>query len=97
MMSRHAELTAAGLTQASRVIAVVRCRLAESGMLIFALVPLKARALPYLPIAQVAFEIVPELPLPERSVTVVPPPSSNENAATSSGIVDPVITVTTLE
>src|SRR5262245_27092698 len=96
-MSRQAELTTVGFTQASRVMAVVRCRLAESGILIFVFVPLKASALPYLPNTHVAFETVPELPLPEKSVTVVPVPSSNENAATSSGIVERVVTVTTFE
>src|SRR5262249_32705282 len=47
-------------------------------------VPLKLSAFPYLPVvAHVAFEIVPLLPLPEESVTVVPEPSSNPYAATS--------------
>ena len=49
-----------------------------------ALVPLNCSALPYLPaVAQVAFVIVPLLPFPDASVTVVPDPSSNPYAATS--------------
>src|SRR5882724_8993193 len=96
-MSRHAELTTAGLPHASSVIAVVKCRLAASGTVILELVPLKDNALPYLPATHVALTIVPVLPLPDRSVTVVPEPSSNEKAMTSSGIVDSVVTVTTLE
>ena len=45
--------------------------------------PLNCSALPYLPVvAQVVFETVPVLPLPDASVTVVPDPSSNPYAAT---------------
>ena len=62
---------------------VVRCSAAASGIVTSALVPLNCSALPYLPVvAQVAFAIVPVLPLPDASVTVVPDPSSNPYAAT---------------
>ena len=48
-----------------------------------ALVPLKTKASPYLPeVVQVALVIVPLLPLPEESLTVVPVPSLNAYAAT---------------
>jgi hypothetical protein len=44
-----------------------------------AVVPLNASALPHLPaIVHVAVPIVPALPLPEASATVVPVPSLNE-------------------
>jgi hypothetical protein len=47
------------------------------------LVPLKERARPYLPaFVRVAPTIVPVLPLPEASMTVVPLASLNEYAAT---------------
>ena len=55
-----------------------------SGIVTSELVPLNCNALPYLPdVAQVAFVIVPLLPFPDASVTVVPDPSSNPYAATS--------------
>src|SRR4051812_36854779 len=83
-MVRH-PLALAGLTQASSVIPLVRSRLAESFTVIQLLVPLNDSALPYLPVAlQVAPLIVPVFPCPERSLTVVPLPSSNEYAATST-------------
>ena len=48
-----------------------------------ALVPLNCNALPNLPaVDQVALLIVPLLPFPDASVTVVPGPSSNAYAAT---------------
>src|SRR5579872_2082746 len=98
MTSRQALLTVDGFTQASRVMALVKCREAESGMVTRAVVPLKTRALPYLPVAvQVAFEIVPVLPLPEASVTVVPEPSSKEYAPTSPVMVARVTAVARLE
>src|SRR5262249_45014756 len=86
MTSRHLALTVEGLTHASSVIALDRCTEAAWGMVISALVPLNCNALPYLPEAHVAFVIVPLLPLPDTSVTVVPDPSSNPNAATSPGV-----------
>ncbi|HWO62255.1 MAG TPA: hypothetical protein VNO31_19725, partial [Umezawaea sp.] len=47
-------------------------------------VPLKLSALPYLPLElQVAFEIVPLLPLPERSGRLEPEPWSKEYDPTS--------------
>ncbi len=53
-------------------------------MVTSALVPLNESAPPYLPDAdRVAFEIVPLLPFPDASVTVVPDASSNAYAATS--------------
>ena len=52
-------------------------------MLTRAFVPLKDSAPPYLPDAdQVVFDVVPLLPVPEASPTVVPLPSLNEYAAT---------------
>ena len=68
-----------GLTQASRVMPVVRSRLLVSGMVAVALVPLKVRALPYLPLpvpVQVVLVRVPLLPVPDWSVMVVPVPVS---------------------
>src|SRR4051812_35922028 len=97
-MSRQAELRTDGLTHASSVIAVVRCKLAESGTVSFALVPLNDSALPYLPDAvHIAVPIVPLLLFPERSVTVVPVPSSKAKAAINSGMVASVVTVITFE
>src|SRR4051812_30005905 len=73
----QAVLAAVGLTHASRVMAPVRCRDAESATVTQLLVPLKDRALPNLPaVLQVAAVIVPVFPLPEASATVVPVPSS---------------------
>jgi hypothetical protein len=52
-----------------------------------ALLPLKLSALPFLPsVDQVAVPIVPPLPVPDASATVVPVPSSNEYAATRPGV-----------
>ena len=49
-----------------------------------AFVPLNESAPPYFPAgAQVAFETVPPLPLPDASATVVPVPSLKPYAATS--------------
>ena len=54
----------------------VRSSVLLSGIVTTLLVPLKERALPYLPAAlQLVPEAVPKLPLPERSVTEVPLPS----------------------
>ena len=76
-------MTVDGLTQASSVIPVVRCSDAASGIVTSALVPLNCNALPNLPdVDQVAFVIVPLLPFPDASATVVPDPSSNPYAAT---------------
>src|SRR5437773_3760937 len=86
MTSRHAGDTVTGFTQASSVMPLVRCSEAESGTLTREFVPLKRSALPYLPaVVQVAFEIVPVLPLPEESATVVPLPSSKPYADTRPG------------
>src|SRR5262245_23505472 len=61
----------------------VRRRLGESGTLMRAFVPLKTSPPPKRPAAvQVAFWIVPVLPEPDASATVVPVPSPNEYAAT---------------
>ena len=63
---------------------VLNCNELLLGMFTRALVPLNDNAPPYLPDAvQVAFEIVPLLPFPDESPTVVPDPSSNEYAATN--------------
>src|SRR5215471_18308419 len=76
--------SALGLTQASSVIPLVRSSEAESGTLTIALVPLKERAPPYLPLVlQVALAIVPLLLLPDRSGRLGPEPWSKEYAATS--------------
>src|SRR3954467_15872901 len=71
-----------GFTQASSVMAVVRSRDAESLTETKALLPLKLRAFPHLPVTHVAPFTVPELPLPEMSEIVLPFPSSNPYAAT---------------
>src|SRR6187401_3169485 len=97
MMSRHVALTALGLTHASNVIPVVRCRVDASGTLTFAFVPLNKIAFPYLPVVRVAFTIEPLLPLPDESETLSPDVSSNEDAATSSGTVAGFVSVTTFE
>ena len=56
-------------------------------MLTRALVPLKESAPPYFPdVDHVVFDVVPLLPVPEASPTVVPLPSLNEYAATSPGV-----------
>ena len=56
-----------------------------------ALVPLNDSAPPYLPDAdQVVFDVVPLLPVPEASPTVVPLPSLNEYAATRPVVAAPV-------
>src|SRR5262245_11716278 len=76
--------SALGLTQASSVIPLVRSSEAESGTLTIALVPLKERAPPYLPLVlQVALAIVPLLLLPDRSGRLGPEPWSKEYEATS--------------
>jgi hypothetical protein len=57
-----------GLTQPSSVIALVRSSVVESATVTTAFVPLNESALPNLPAlapAQVAFAIVPVLPLPD--------------------------------
>src|SRR5262249_38226018 len=83
MTSRHTLFVADGFTQASNVIAVVRCNAAASGMLTRALVPLNDSAPPDLPaVVQVAPEIVPVRLLGELSPTVVPLPSLNPQAPT---------------
>src|SRR5690348_11207213 len=98
MTSRQALVTLLGSTQASRVIPVVRCSEAASGMVTMEEVPLKDRASPYLPaVDQVALLIVPLLPLPDLSVTVVPVPSSKAYAATSPGFAVGVVAVAVLE
>ncbi len=64
------------MIHASSVSELLRSRLGESGTVTMLLLPLKASALPYLPvIVQVAPEIVPVLLWPEASFKVVPLPS----------------------
>ena len=68
-----------GRTQASKVMPVVGCSDDEFGTETNALVPLNESAFPNLPAAapaHVAFVIVPLLPLPDWSATVVPAPAS---------------------
>src|SRR5947209_1137505 len=79
-------LAAAGRTQASTVIPVVRWRSVLSATVTQALVPLNARASPYFPaVDHVAFESVPVRPFPVASAVVTPEPSSNPYAATRPG------------
>src|SRR5438094_2945257 len=76
-----------GYTHASNVIPLVNCSEAALLTVTSALVPLKLKALPYLPDAvQVAPLIVPLLPLPDTSATTVPLPSLNPYAATKPGL-----------
>ena len=94
MTSRHLLLTLEGFTHASKVMADVSRNEGESFTVTRALVPLKDRALPYLPeVLQVAPLIVPVLLLPDRSATVVPLPSLNPYAATRP--LDTAVTVST--
>src|SRR6185295_3154517 len=73
-----------GFTQASSVIAVVRCNDAASGTFTLADVPLNVSAPPNLPaVDQVAAEIVPVLLLPDASAVETPVPALKEYAATS--------------
>src|SRR5262245_22781662 len=79
-------LTAVGRTHASSVIPVVSRSEAASAMSTRALVPLNARAPPYLPaVDHVALTIVPLWPLPEVSVSVLPRPRSKLYEATGWG------------
>src|SRR5215471_18381167 len=85
---------AVGYTHASSVIPVERCSDVESGIVTSAVAPLNERALPNLPAdVHVAFTIVPVLPWPDRSVTVVPAPSTKPKAATRLGFVASVVAV----
>ena len=57
-----------------------------SGTVTEAFVPLKESALPNLPaVDQVVFDVVPLLPLPDRSATLVPLPSSKPHAPVRPG------------
>src|SRR5215471_2610002 len=94
MTSRQAALVAVGFTHASSVIAVERWSDVESLIVTRAFEPLNESALPYFPAdVHVAFEIVPLLPWPDRSVTVVPEPSLKPKAATRFGFVASVVAV----
>src|SRR5581483_6543886 len=98
MTSLHAAVTVDGLTQASRVIAVVRCREAVSGTVTSEFEPLNTRALPYLPEAvHVVLVVLPLLPVPEESATVAPVPSLKEYAATNPDMVAVVVALATVE
>src|SRR4051812_11594074 len=82
---RHAE-SSVGRTHASTVSALVKSREPASGTTTLLLLPLNARAEPYLPaLAHVAPDSVPVLVCPELSVAVVPLPSSKPYAATKPG------------
>src|SRR4030095_6140788 len=92
MTSRQLLLTVEGLTHASSVIAVVSRTKAESVMVTRAEVPLNTRAVPKRPaVVQVAPLMVPVLPLPDRSVTVVPVPSLKAYAATRPATTAPLL------
>ncbi len=85
-----------GLTHASSVIAPVRCNDALSATVTRELLPLKLSAWPYFPVAaHVVFAVVPVLPLPDASATVVPDPSSNPYAATRPGVAEVPMGTTT--
>src|SRR5271155_5204960 len=87
MTSCHPVGAVVGFTHASSVTALVRWRDAASFITTWAFVPLKDRAPPYLPlVVQVALTIVPVLPFPETSLTVVPDPALKSYAATSPGV-----------
>src|SRR2546423_13382623 len=76
-------VTLLGFTQPSSVMPLVRCRRALSLTVTQALVPLKDRALPNLPVAaQVALARAPVRPCPEASAALVPAPSLKPYAAT---------------
>src|SRR4051794_28821134 len=96
MTSCHPVFAMLGDTHASSVIPVVNANDAECGTLTIALVPLKSSALPNLPdAAHVALLMVPVLEWPDRSLTVVPDPSSKEYAAVRLGLVEAVVAVAT--
>src|SRR5512139_3854996 len=78
---------------------VVSCNELALGTVTTALVPLNTSALPYLPaVIHVAALIVPLLPLPDRSVSVVPDPSLKPYAATRPlGAALDTVTETTAE
>src|SRR3954467_6831146 len=87
-----------GLTQASMVMPVVSCSVAEFGIVTIESMPLNTSAWPYLPTAvHVALLIVPVFACPDRSLTRVPVPSSKEYAPPRLGLVDAVVAVATLE
>src|SRR3954449_13171308 len=72
-----------GRTHASRVIPVVKSSELESGTTTTLPIPLNDSALPNLhEVFQVAPVIEPALPLPDRSASVVPAPSSEPSGAT---------------
>jgi hypothetical protein len=77
----------------------VKCRDEESLMVTHELDPLNTRALPYFPaLVQVVFLRVPVFRFPDRSVTVVPVPSSKLYAATRpEPVVAKVVAVAVLE
>src|SRR5262245_28923196 len=98
MTSRHALFTVDGFTQASSVIPVVSCKDALLGTVTRALLPLKDSAPPYLPpVIRLAVPMDPLFPYDDESNAVLPAVSLNEYAATSSGIVVPVVTLTMFE
>src|SRR4029078_1011660 len=83
---RKALPSVVGLTQASAVIPVVRSSELELMAVTHAMVPLKERAFPNLPLAdQAALERVPVLLLPDWSAVVVPLPSAKTEAAAIAG------------
>src|SRR5215470_4056843 len=98
MMSSQPDRATDGLTQASRVIPLIKWSDGASLIVTRDVAPSKTSALPYLPAAvHVAPVIVPVLPCPEPSPTVVPEPSLNENAAIRLGLIAGVVTLAGLE
>src|SRR5262245_13764031 len=77
-------MATAGLTQASRVMPVVRSRLVECGIVTQSFTPSNDNVPPYRPAAvQVAPDTVPLFPVPDMSAVVAPDPSLNPRASTS--------------
>src|SRR5438874_12827608 len=86
MTVRHVVPSAAGLTHASSVIALVRSSEPAAGTVTQLDVPLKVSAAPNLPaVVHVVFVTVPLFPAPDESATVVLAPSLKPYAATRPG------------
>src|SRR5688572_863233 len=87
MIVRQPPCIAVGKIHACSVIPEDTFSDAEAGTTTIALLPLKLSALPKRPcVLQLAPLIVPVLPLPEASLTVVPAPALNPYASTSPAL-----------